>query len=80
MSGENLEVLEKVMDLMSRYEVDEVSAVGFHIKKSRHKPATILAPLDEKVAIDRHMATLPNEPWNAIPQEEVDTWAEKGKP
>jgi hypothetical protein len=83
--------IEKLMELMSRHEIDELSWSGMvavsnsvgsmnvdpvtvTLRKSRHRPpAAQLAEPD----LAKHLEPLPNEPWNAIPQEDVDNWAEK---
>lgn len=71
--------LEKLMGLMRDYEVDEVTWQDFTVKKSRHRPATIVVPAEDNVTLAQHLAPSPNEPWNAVPQGEVDEWAVKGR-
>jgi hypothetical protein len=68
------------MELMGRYDIDELSFAGITIKKSRHKMVAIVPPADDRATMAQHLAPLPNEPWNDIPQEQVDDWAEKGRP
>ncbi len=72
----DLEAVEKLMELMGRHEIDRVAVGDIMLMKTRHRPAAVQVP-DDASALAKHLEPLPNEPWNAIPQEEVDNWAEK---
>jgi hypothetical protein len=71
----DLSQVEAVMLLMAQYEVDEFASEHFTLKKSRHVTARKSVELDPALALEKHLAPLPNEPWNSLPQEEVDKWA-----
>ena len=74
------EAIEKLMDLMGRYEVDELSCDGVTLKKSRHRAPT-LVPLradGEFPDLRKHLEPDTNEPWNDIPPDEVSRWALNG--
>ena len=66
-----------IADLMVQYDLDEYSSEYFTLKKSRHKPARP-EPTDQEL-LKQHLTALPAEPWNAIPQDEADKWAERAK-
>lgn len=73
-----LAAIEELMILMAKHEIDELSCDFLNLKKSRHKPAR--PQLTEKELLDQHLKPLPDEPWNQIPQEEADTWAQGNAP
>lgn len=68
-------LLERVMALMVKYEIDEVGAEEFTIKRSRRgvsaiQHQTIAAPPPPE---------LPMEPWNEVSDEQLDSFAATGK-
>jgi len=84
----------QLMELMERHGVDELVWEGVEVteakegwtatnpgtirlKKSRHGQAAL--PASAEKALAAHLAPLPDAPWDAVPQETVDAWAEGGK-
>jgi hypothetical protein len=64
------------MGLMREYGVTMLTWNGMRLEMP-HKPAPVADVV--RKALEEHTAPLPDEPWNAIPQDAVDQWAEGGK-
>jgi hypothetical protein len=73
---EQLEGIEGVLKLMTQYNVQELAWDGLVLKRSAHRPTVAM---DLQKVMEEHTKPLPEAPWDAIPQEAVDAWAEGGK-
>lgn len=70
----NLEQIEAVFILMEKYFIDELQCEEFTIKKSKFKAEK--KELTEQELLARHLVPLETEPWNDLPQDQVDAWAQ----
>lgn len=73
-----LPAIEKLMELMTKHELDEVSCDFINLKKVRHRGQPVA--VDPAKLLEPHIAPAhDNEPWmNAVTQDEADKWAAGG--
>lgn len=73
----NLESIEKLMSLMDQYKIDEVSVDFVCIKKVKH--SFPIPKLTEEQILAKHLAPLPQEPWESIPDSALNSFSVSGK-
>lgn len=85
----NLVAIEKIMKLMEKHKIDELSCDFLHLKKSefsnstptqKHKPSKHFAELSDEELLDRQLnAVSPDEPWNEVSEKQLNDFSIKGK-
>ncbi len=78
MSPIDVHAIRAVAELMRELELDEYASEHFSLKKSRHKPPR--PEPTEAELLKQHLAPLPAEPWNDVPQSVADEWAQHADP
>lgn len=70
--GSNLVAIEKLMELMEKHHIDEISCDYINMKKSKFKGEKAVLTPQELLA--KHLEPGPSEPWMNIPEGVVDAW------
>jgi hypothetical protein len=71
-----LPAIEKLMELMARFEIDELSVDFVNIKKSRHRLSVTAGEPDPKLVLEKHISPdVDDQPWLALSQQDADKWA-----
>lgn len=73
----SIAAIEKLMQLMEKYGVEDLSADFVHLKRPKAPPPK-LQPSDAEV-LAKHMAPLPQEPWESVSPAAVEAWSKTGK-
>jgi hypothetical protein len=82
----NIAAIEKIMKLMEKYKIDELSCDFLHLKKSVFSQPTTkrrkkeFAPLSDQELLDRQLqADHTDEPWNEVSETQLNDFSIKGK-
>ena len=68
--------IEAVMQLCVKHDCEEYSSEHFTIKRKAGR-AGVKAEPTAAMLLEKHLAPLPDAPWDSVPQETADKWVEK---
>lgn len=71
--------IEKIMSLMDKYQIDEVSVDYINIKKTRFVAEKKPITEEEEYIMKQHLSPSSSNPWDDIPQSNIDSFSVTGK-
>lgn len=76
--GLQLQNIERLMRLMKKYKIDELSVDYINLKRN---PTQVDKPIRKrkKPDLSNHVQSIPDEPWNDITDEHLNQWSQNGK-